>query len=149
MSTVVKESFVKLENVDSIEGFVQYMSSVSWGGNSFIAYTRTITKNTEKKTQYAQMNVEKVMEKAIQVGMRYEVIVYLAHKVFNQIYEKTPPFDRDVGRDVMVCYKSPRAITNANFLVSPRDAYAENLSGGRRRASTGELPGHNVAHFGT
>jgi hypothetical protein len=115
MLTVVKECTVKLEDVDSSGDFVRYMSSVEWGSNSFIAYTRPIIKKAVRKTQYVEMNVERVMEKAFQFGMQYEVIVYLAHRVFNQIYEKTPPFERDVGRDVMVCYKSPQAITNAHF----------------------------------
>jgi hypothetical protein len=104
--TEEKTRKMKLKNVDNKDDFVKYMANIVWSRNSFMDFSESIslTPCRLRCNKYSEMNPETVLTVAKKVGMEQEVIVFLARKLFEYIFEKNPEDSYwSQGPDRMVC----------------------------------------------
>jgi hypothetical protein len=88
---------LKLENVETRAGFVEFVSQIGWIGNEFIDFSESLKADN---FEFASMDVAKVKMVSEKLGMFDEVIVFLAKKVFNR-----HPVDTNSGDNIDPAHK--------------------------------------------
>jgi hypothetical protein len=73
-----------LEDVETKDEFAKYMSQIGWVGNGFVDFSKALKHGRFK---FATLDLDKVKTVSEKVGLLDEVIVFLAKKVFNDIFE--------------------------------------------------------------